>query len=72
MNPLWREYRILWLKIRLRWWQWALENIDPCHDDVPLVIHTIWKLHDRIRALEGWEVKCEHCGHEFQIEHVEY
>lgn len=22
--------------------------------------------------LDGWEAKCEHCGHEFQIEHVEY
>lgn len=22
--------------------------------------------------LDGWEVECEHCGHEFQIERVEY
>jgi transposase len=22
--------------------------------------------------LEGWEVTCEHCGHEFEIEKVEY
>jgi ribosomal protein S27E len=23
-------------------------------------------------ALKGWEVTCEHCGHEFTIEKVEY
>jgi len=22
--------------------------------------------------LQGWEVTCEHCGHEFKIEKVEY
>jgi DNA-directed RNA polymerase subunit RPC12/RpoP len=22
--------------------------------------------------LNGWEVKCQHCGHEFTIEKVEY
>lgn len=22
--------------------------------------------------LNGWEVECQHCGHEFQIEKVEY
>ena len=22
--------------------------------------------------LDGWEVKCQHCGHEFTIETVEY
>ena len=23
-------------------------------------------------ALKGWEVTCEHCGHEFKLERVEY
>lgn len=52
MSPLLREYLILWLKLRLRWWQWALENIDPCHEDLPMVLHKVWELHNRIRKLE--------------------
>jgi phage FluMu protein Com len=23
-------------------------------------------------SLAGWEVRCEHCGHEFEIDKVEY
>ncbi len=52
MSPFLREYLIIWLKLRLRLWQWALENIDPCHEDLPMVLHTVWELHNRIRKLE--------------------
>ena len=53
MNPLLREYLLLWLRIRYRWWQWALENIDPMHEDLPLVLHTVWTIHTRIKELEA-------------------
>lgn len=53
MNPLLREYRILWLKIRLRWWQWAEQNVHPCHGDVPLILRTQWGIKNRIRELEA-------------------
>lgn len=50
---LWREYKILWLKMRRWWWQWALENIDPLHEDLPLVVRKVWDIHTEIKALEA-------------------
>jgi len=52
MNPLTREYLLLWLRIRAAYWRWVLDNIDPCHEDVPLVMRTAWTINDRIDALE--------------------
>ena len=39
LYPLWRE-------LALRWWRWALSEIDPMHPDLPKIVH-------RIRELEG-------------------
>lgn len=39
---------------------------DPEHDIGRRIFTNDWD------ALKGWEVTCEHCGNEFQIERVEY
>lgn len=53
MNALVREYLIIWHALRLRWWQWAEENIHPCHEDVPSILRTQWEIKKRIRELEA-------------------
>ena len=43
---------------------------DPAHDgENSIARHVFNNEWDRLR---GWEVTCEHCGHEFTIEKVEY
>ena len=39
---------------------------DNDHDIGQAIFSNNWK------RLDGWEVTCEHCGHEFKIEKVEY
>jgi DNA-directed RNA polymerase subunit RPC12/RpoP len=39
---------------------------DTDHDIAKHIFTNAWD------KLDGWEVECEHCGHEFQIERVEY
>lgn len=53
MRALAREYLIIWHTLRLRWWRWAEENIHPCHEDVPYILHTQWEIKNRIRELEA-------------------
>lgn len=37
LYPLWRE-------AALRWWRWALREIDPMHHDVPRIVRRIREL----------------------------
>lgn len=53
MNPLWREYAIMWHSLRLRWWRWAEANIHPCHTDLPLILRKQWEITKTIRELEA-------------------
>jgi len=39
---------------------------DTDHDIAKHIFTNAWD------KLDGWAVECEHCGHEFQIERVEY
>lgn len=39
---------------------------DPDHDIARHIFLNEWD------KLDGWEVTCDHCGHEFKIEKVEY
>jgi hypothetical protein len=40
------------------------------HDDEYRIAKRIFT--DHWDSLQGWEVTCEHCKHEFKIEKVEY
>lgn len=40
------------------------------HDTEHEIAHRIFT--NEWDKLQGWEVTCEHCGHEFTIEKVEY
>jgi len=54
-NPItfwWREFALLGLKARLRWWRWAAANIYPGHEDMPLILRTIWALEQRVKEAE--------------------
>ncbi len=44
----------------------ATPNHDGEHDIARHIFSNKWD------ALKDWEVACEHCGHEFKIECVEY
>lgn len=47
-----REYRIVWLKLRLAWWRWAAREMGALHDDLPFVLRMVWDLHQEIQTLE--------------------
>lgn len=50
--------------------EWANDLADPKHDtehDIARYLFT-----NQWDKLNGWEVNCEGCGHEFKIEKVEY
>lgn len=43
--------KLWWLIIRRWGWRWARRDIDPCHDDLPLVVLTLRELDDEIEKL---------------------
>lgn len=53
MNPLFREYAIIWLKFRIWYRDKALEHMGALHPDVPMVLREKWDLTQRLRALEA-------------------
>lgn len=65
-------------KARLEWALWVYcpkcsESNDlatPTHDAEYAIARYIFQ--NALDKLRGWEVTCEHCGHEFKISEVEY
>jgi hypothetical protein len=58
MNPLFREYAIAWLKLRIWHRDVALRQMGPLHEDVPMVLREKWDLTQRLHNLES--LRCPH------------
>ncbi|MDX9742150.1 MAG: hypothetical protein RBT81_13385 [Gammaproteobacteria bacterium] len=40
------------LRARIAYYQWALEDMDPCHPDVPLILLHVYQLKQRLAAIQ--------------------
>lgn len=46
-------YRCAWLRLRISYHEIALQQIDPCHPDVPEIVRTLCRLSDQLDELKG-------------------
>lgn len=52
---LYYEYRQVWLQVKLRYFNAAREHLtrmNPCHPDLPAVLHRISELEDELRQVD--------------------
>jgi hypothetical protein len=57
MNPLFREYKIAWYRLRLLYWQWAAQSAGPAHTDTPAMVLMQMHLRAHIGYLESRRVR---------------
>jgi hypothetical protein len=53
---LYYEFMFRWIKFKIWYYETAMSECDPLHQDVPMIVHRIWELHKQLGeiTLKRW------------------